>query len=60
MSDVLKVKTCDDVTGPEPCCISCHEDVEYGFELIEVEMAGFLFIVCCAQARNLDKAAKDV
>lgn len=50
------MKFCEDV-DPENkirCCASCHEDDEYGYPLIEKEIDGEEYEVCCAIARSLD------
>jgi hypothetical protein len=38
------------------CCDSCHDDVDYGYELFERAIDGRdeVALICCAAARALD------
>jgi hypothetical protein len=54
---------CEDVQrlcGDFSCCDSCHEDVEYGFDLIEVGVfdengSPRVALVCCAGSRAAEQ-----
>lgn len=53
---------CEDVSpGDRPgwsvgCCDSCHEDVEYGFDLWQEDWLH----ICCAQMRKLESQGVDL
>jgi hypothetical protein len=38
------------------CCSSCHEDVDYGYDLIEMDLPNGDYIwICCRVAESLDE-----
>ncbi len=50
--------TCNDVcevmNWPQYHCTSCHEDVDYGFDLEEINDGPDLIAACCAVAKLVD------
>lgn len=43
------------------CCTSCHEDVAYGYDLLEVELPdGRTALVCCRVALALENDLGDL
>lgn len=54
---MIEIKTCSDYPGD--CCGSCHDDVEYGYRLLEVydKEQKLIAMVCC---RKIDEAEKNL
>ena len=45
---------------PFDCCISCHEDSDDGYDMIEEELGkNRITEVCCGVSRALDKLQKE-
>lgn len=53
------MKYCDDLPTDvkRNCCGSCHEDIEYGFDLSEMAYRGETYEVCCTQL-SIEKAGE--
>jgi hypothetical protein len=52
------VAYCDEAPEGEPCCDTCHEEADQGvYPLIDIEVNGVAWILCCARLRNLEAAA---
>lgn len=61
MLEVVYCCQIEQAFGMFSCCDSCHEDVEYDFELCEKEVVingvTKYAIVCCAGLRKIEEAA---
>lgn len=44
---------------PAQCCDSCHDDVDYGYPLADVEFRGQEYVVCCRISELLDAATPE-
>ena len=47
--------------GDVSCCLSCHEDEEFGYEMCEYDMpGGFTAYTCCAVMRASEDKRNEV
>jgi len=56
---MIEIKTCSDYPGD--CCGSCHDDVEYGYPLLEVydKEGSMVAEVCCRKIDEVKKTLTD-
>lgn len=38
--------------GAPPCCVSCHDDEEYGYPLMELDLEDDLTVTFCCAKRD--------